>query len=261
MTLDLEKLETRLCEQLCTEIRIRERTDGKLMLETPFTFPDGDSYPIYLSETRTGGIQLSDRGHTFMHISYDQDIDAFSDGSRALLCEQIVRDARIEQEDGVFWVETLPDQLADALFRFGQTLTKIYDLTFLSRDRVSSTFYGDLKGLLSTMLDETGFTHNYIPPEIPDAEHYDVDYYFPGRNERPVFLYGIPNQDKARLTTIKLSHFLLNGLDFESIIVFANQQEIPRHDLARLTNVAGTAVASLEAVPDLRRKVEQLRAL
>ena len=41
-----------------------------------------------------------------------------------------------------------------------------------------------------------------------------------------------------------LSHFLLHGLTFESIIVFADQQEIPRLDLARLINVAGTAGAS-----------------
>ena len=57
-----------------------------------------------------------------------------------------------------------------------------------------------------------------------------------------------------------LSHFLLHDLSFESIIVFDDQQEIPRRNLARLTNVAGTAVASLEAEPDLRRKINVLAA-
>ncbi len=71
-----------------------------------------------------------------------------------------------------------------------------------------------------------------------------------------MFLYGVLNRDKARLTTIMLSYFLLHKLEFESIIAFANQQEFPRLDLARLTNVAGTAVSSLDAEPDLRRKVE-----
>ena len=77
---------------------------------------------------------------------------------------------------------------------------------------------------------------------------------------RPVFLYGVPSRDKARLTTIMLSHFLLHGLAFESVIVFADQQEIPRLDVARLTNVAGTAVASLDAEDDLRRKIDRLAA-
>ena len=75
-----------------------------------------------------------------------------------------------------------------------------------------------------------------------------------------MFLYGISGRDKARLTTIMLSHFLLHGVSFDSVIVFAGQKEIPRLDLARLTNVAGTAVASLEAENDLRRKIDRLAA-
>ena len=51
-------------------------------------------------------------------------------------------------------MEAPPDHVAAALFRFGQALTKIHDLTFPSRDRVESTFCDDLRGLLFTMLDE-----------------------------------------------------------------------------------------------------------
>ena len=260
MILDRERLTNLLCERLCANVRVHERPDGVLMLESPFTFPDGDHYPIYLSDTLTGGVQLSDRGHTLMHVSYEHDVDVFYEGARASLREQIVRDGGIEERDGIFSVEAPPDQLADTLFRFGQTLTKIYDLTFLSRERVSSTFYEDLKSILYTMLDEETVVANYVTPDVPNGGNYPVDYHFRGRGDQPVFLYGVPSRDKARLTTIMLSHFLLHGLKFESIIVYADQQEIPRLDLARLTNVAGTAVASLEAEPDLRRKVEQLKA-
>lgn len=260
MALDIERLKSQLCERLCTDVGIHERSDGVLMLDTPFTFPDGDQYPIYVSFTPAGGIRLSDRGHTMMHISYDHDIDVFSDGVRATLREQIVRESGIEEEGGVFSVETRPDELAESLFRFGQTLTKIYDLTFLSRDRVSSTFYEDLGNLLTSILDEKPFESDYIATSVPDSKNYPVDFHFAGRDELPVFLYGVPNQNKARLATIMLSHFLLHKLEFESIIVFANQQTIPRLDLARLTNVAGTAVASLDAAADLRRKVERLTA-
>ena len=230
------------------------------MLESPFTFPDGDHYPIYLSETTTGGVKLSDRGHTIMHVSYEHDVDLYYEGARASLREQIVRESGIEENEGTFSLETSPDQVASALFRFSQALTKIYDLTFLSRERVSSTFYEDLKRLLFTMLDEEHIDTDYVLPEIPNAEHYPVDYHFRGKGGRPVLLYGIPGRDKARLTTIMLSHFLLHDLTFESVIVFADQQDLPRLDLARLTNVAGTAVSSLDAEEDLRRKIERLAA-
>ena len=125
---------------------------------------------------------------------------------------------------------------------------------------MESTFYDDLRGLLFTMLDEDNVDTDYIPPDVPNATAYPVDYHFPGSDGRPVFLYGVPGRDKARLTTIMLSHFLLHDLTFESVIVFADQQDIPRLDLARLTNVAGTAVASLDAEQDLRRKLERLAA-
>ena len=234
MALDHAQLERLLCERLCADVSVHRRHDDVLMLESPFTFPDGDHYPIYLSETSSGGVKLSDRGHTLMHVSYDHDVDTFYEGARASLREQIVRENGIDEEEGIFSMETPPDQVTAALFRFGQALTKFHDLTFLSRERVSFTFYEDLRCLLFTMLDEETVETDYIPDDVPNAGNYPVDYRFAGRDGSPVFLYGVPNRDKARLTTIILSHFLLHGLKFESIIVFADQQEIPRLDLAGL---------------------------
>ncbi len=260
MALDQVQLEKLLCERLCAEVRIHRREDNVLMMESPFTFPDGDRFPIYLSETPTGSVKLSDLGHTLMHVSYENDVDLLYEGARASLREQIVRESGIEEDEGIFSIETPPDQVAGALFRFGQALTKIHDLTFLSRGRIAPTFYEDLRELVFTILGEEVVERDYIPREVPDANRYPVDYRFEGQDGGSVFLYGISGRDKARLTTIMLSHFLLHSLPFESVIVFADQQEIPRLDLARLTNVAGTAVASLEAEDDLRRKIERLAA-
>ena len=139
MALDYTQLERLLCERLCANVRVHRRHDDVLMLESPFTFPDGDHYPIYLSETSSGGVKLSDRGHTLMHVSYEHDVDSFYEGARATLREQIVRESGIDEEEGIFSIETPPDQVATALFRFGQALTRIHALTFLSRERVSST--------------------------------------------------------------------------------------------------------------------------
>ena len=80
-------------------------------------------------------------------------------------------------------------------------------------------------------------------------------YRIEGRDDVPLFLYGVPNRDKARLTTVMLSHFHRYALPFASILVFENRAEIPRLDLARLSNVGGETVASLEAGEDLARKL------
>ena len=65
-------------------------------------------YPVYLSETRGGGVRLSDRGHTLMHVSYEHDVDAFHEDTRAPLREQIVRESGTDEEDGIFSLETPP---------------------------------------------------------------------------------------------------------------------------------------------------------
>ena len=80
MALDTDALQKLLCERLCEEVHITKRPDGAVMLRTHFEFPDGDRFPIHISELGTGGVRLSDLGHTLMQISYDHDIDSFLKG-------------------------------------------------------------------------------------------------------------------------------------------------------------------------------------
>ena len=130
----------------------------------------------------------------------------------------------------------------------------MYDLTLLSRSNVRSTFDEDLDNLLLTMVDEEKIERNH-QPDVPNGERYPVDYRIKGKSDTPLFLYGVPNRDKARLTTIMLSHFHRHELRFGSILVFANQSELPRTDLARLSDVGGEMVSSLASQDDLRRKI------
>lgn len=93
MTLDARALQERLCERLCEAVRVERRPDGALMLLTRFQFPDGDRFPIRLSEAGPGGIRLSDSGHTLMRLSYEHDVDAFFDGTRGALLERILAES------------------------------------------------------------------------------------------------------------------------------------------------------------------------
>ena len=254
MTLDLDALRKLLCERLCEEVQVDARPDGALMLRTHFTFPDGDGYPFHLSEAPSGGLRLSDQGHTLMHISYEHDIDSFLNGTRGMLLERIAGESGIGQDGGVFSVDTVPDRLPEAIFHFGQALTRIYDLTLLSRSNVGSTFYDDLADCLTGFADDATMQRDY-QPDVPNAEAYSVDFHFEGKDGVPLFVYGVPNRDKARLTTIMLGHFHRHHLQFESVIVFQDQTEIPRVDLARLSDVAGDMISSLESTEDLNRKL------
>ncbi len=226
------------------------------MVHTLFQFPDGDRFPIHVSESESGGLRLSDCGHTLMHISYDHDVDSFLDATRGMLLERIMGESGIawDGDSGALCLDTPSERLSEAVFGFGQALTRVYDLTLLSRWSAASTFYDDLADMLLPLIDEDLFERDF-QPDVPNSDAYTVDYRIEGRKGIPLFLYGIPNRDKARLTTIFLSHFHRCNLRFESILVFENQAEIPRSDLARLSDVGGDMISSLASSDDLERKV------
>ena len=254
MTIDSHALEQLLCKQLCAAVGVDTRPDGQMLIRTGFTFPDGDSFPFRLSETPSGGIRLSDSGHTLMHISYEHEIDAFLQGTRGALMERILNEAGVTEDGGSIFLETSLERLPQAIFALGQTLTRVYDLTLLSRSNVGSTFYDDLADCLLGLIDESIIERDY-EPEVPNGNAYPVDYHVQSKSGVPLFVYGVPNRDKARLTTIMLGHFHRHQLDFESIIIFEDQAEIPRLDLARLSDVGGDMISSLDSADDLNRKL------
>ena len=248
MALNTEALRTLLCQRLCEDVRVQERPDGALMLRTNFQFPDGDRYPIHLYESAAGGLRLSDRGHTLMHISYEHDIDAFLDGTRGMAFERIISEAglRWDGDGGALCFDTMPEQLPEAIFTFGQALTRVYDLTLLSRTNVRSTFDDDLNALLFCEVDAGRIECNH-QPAIPNGELYLVDYRIERKSDSPVFLYGISNRDKAQVVTINLYHFHEYKLNFKPVLVLDNQSRVPKTDLARLSDVCGSMISSLDS--------------
>jgi hypothetical protein len=239
---------------LCAEVRLTLKTEGLIRVETPFYFPDGDPYQMYLQEMSGGIIRLTDMGHTWMRLSYEQDIDKFREGTRGKLLGQIIAEVGLTEDQGVFYLECPAPQIGVAMFRFAQGLTKICDLTFLNRARAESTFYEDLKEQLYKILDPEKITRDYIPEGLDHAEDYPIDFRIEGKFA-PLYLFGIPNKDKARLTTIILERLLRNGSDFDSLLIFSDQSLIPKPDLARLSNAGGEMIASLDATQDLSRKL------
>ncbi len=122
-----------------------------------------------------------------------------------------------------------------------------------------STFYQDLSELVYKLIAPEKIQPDFKLADQADADSYPIDYRIEGRRA-PLFLFGIASRDKARLTTIILEHWLRANIEFDSMLVFQEQQEIPRADLARLSNVGGEMVSSLDASDDFRRKVLKMAA-
>jgi len=254
MNLNVNKLQETLCLLMCAEVKIRYKNENLLSIETPFYFADGDPYQIYIKEMPGGIIRLTDMGHTMMHLSYENDIDKFREGTRGKIFEQIKAEAFVDEENGAFFIDTPMENLGSNIFRLGQALTKINDLTFLNRARAESTFYEDLQEQLFKIVGEEKVIKDYFFDEIENSRDYPIDYRIEGKHS-PLFLFGIPNRDKARLTTIILERLLRTKADFDSLLIFSDQGSIPKQDLARLSNAGGEMIASLDAEADFSRKL------
>ena len=91
-------------------------------------FPDGDRFPIEVTEIELGRVRLSDRGHTVMHISYDHDVDALFRAEGLAALDRILADTHVRRESAVFSVDTPLADIGAAGFRLGRVLSRIYDL-------------------------------------------------------------------------------------------------------------------------------------
>lgn len=254
MNLEIEKIQSSLCQALCANIRLFKKNEKLVAVETPFFFSDGDPYQLYLKEMPNGILRLSDMGHTLMHLSYDNDTDKFREGTRGNVFNQILADTFVLEENGEFYTETRIENLVESLFRLGQALVKVNDLTFLNRFRAESTFYEDLHENLFRIIPEEKIKADYVYDGIENPQDYPIDYYVEGKYA-PLYVFGIPNKDKARLTTIVLERLLRAKANFDSLLIFADQTTMPRGDLARLSNTGGEMIASLDAVEDFSRKL------
>lgn len=159
-----------------------------------------------------------------------------------------------KEDDGAFYLESTLKDISENILKLGQGITKINDLTFLNRARTESTFYEDLEERLYHIVDYEKVVQNYVYPDLEYSEDYPIDYMIQGK-EAPLFLFGVGNKDKARLTTIILERLIRHQVTFESLIVFQDFDGIPKNDAKRLINVAGEMISSLDAKDDLSRKI------
>lgn len=256
MNLDLDQLQSNLCKALCAEVQVVPRSKDLAVVLTPFEFPDGDAYQLYLKELQGGRLRLSDMGHTLLHLSYENETGKFRNGTRAKLLERILAETGVGEADGEFYVDTDPAGLAPAIWHLGKALVQVNDLTFLNRERAESTFYEDLREQLFDLVPNDKIQADYIVPELPEAKLYPIDYRIEGKHA-PLFVLGIPNKDKAQLATIVLQQLQGQGVEHESLLIFADQTGLPRNVLARLSNVGGEQIASLDAEEDIKRKIQR----
>jgi hypothetical protein len=243
-----------LCEQWCADVEIGEDSAG-IRISLPLTESDGDAVTVWVTHM-IGGWKLRDCGTTLMRLSYDMDIDMLAEGQRAKVLERILTEHHLSLVEGELVAEAQERSLGAALFHFGQALLRIGDIKLWSRARVANTFYEDLRATLADIVGAERLKVDYEPPNIPDAGNYLVDFAVTDI-ARPLYIFGVPNTDKAKLANIVLLHLQQHGHIFDSLIVPSDFEAISKPDFRRLMNAANDVVDSSAAVEAISRKVHQ----
>jgi hypothetical protein len=242
-------------QKVCDQVRVEAEGVDRYRVFTPFLFEDGDHLVIVLKQ-EDGRWVLSDEGHTFMHLTYDLDEKDLRSGSRQKIISNALAAFSVEDRNGELILSINNEQFGDALYSYIQALLKIFDISYLSRERVRSTFMDDVQDFVQEHI-QKGHVHVdwHDPVHDPDSK-YSADFMIESESG-PILVYALSNDSRVSNATINLLMFEKWGLKFRSIGIFEDQEEINRKTLAKFTDVCEKQFSNLYGNKDRLLKYVQ----
>lgn len=161
--MSIETIEKSFKATISDKVRISSEGQNRYRVFTPFRFDDGDHLSIVLKQD-DGKWMLSDEAHTYMHLTYDIEEHLLYSGTRQKIISNALSVFQVQDRGGELILGVQDEQYGDALYDFIQALLKISDVSYLTRERVHSTFMGDFKSLLSESVPEDRRTFDWHDP-------------------------------------------------------------------------------------------------
>lgn len=243
--MNVTDIQRELAAKVSAEIRVEPDGADRLRIRNPFQFDDGDHFNIVLRREGAGWV-FTDEGTTYAHLSYaGVDLDDLDCGRRRAILERTLSAFGVLDREGELLVRPAGDHYAGALFSLIQTMHKVSDLRFLSREVARDTFQEDFRALMEECIPPDRLTFDWRHPVHDPSGIYPVDCRVNG-GDVPLFVYALLSDHKTGIATIALLTFERWRLPHRSLGLFRNQEEIERKALARFTDVCDRQFSSLE---------------
>lgn len=230
-------------------VRFTPKRPGVMQLFAPLYHEDGDMVDIFLEPSPVEAdaapgepprVRVCDHGMTLMRLSYAYEIDT---PTKEKILSRILSENGVREVEGNLYMDAAPSELGPAVLQFAQTVARVSAMRAFKREIVHSLFMEQLEEVVNTRLRRFDPHPKFYPLESHDE--FEVDYSFNHR-ERPVHLFGVNTEAKARLATIAMQKFVLENLKFWGAVVLEDLDALGKKDRTRLLSAADKVFPTLD---------------
>jgi hypothetical protein len=235
----MEKILENIKSSFNGQVKILEKRQGIYQLYLPIYHEDGDMIDLFIVPKGKDKYLLCDYGLTLQRLSYSYDVD--TDNKETIL-QKIIIENGLNDESGNISLATKSTSIFNDIMQITQAYAKIGSMKYFKREVIESLFYEMLDEFVDNELQEFKPKKRVLP--IAERDDLEVDYEF-SPNGHPVYLFGVKDATKARLSTISCLEFQKKQLNFKGWVVHEDFEKLPKKDKTRLTNACDKQFTSL----------------
>lgn len=247
----------RLRQGFNEHVSLREKRPGIQKVVAPLFHEDGDMVDIFIEALGDDRVRVSDKGLSLMRLSYSYELDT---QNKERIFRRILNENRINEDNGMLFLDVLEDQIYPAVLHFSQTVAKVTSMALYRREVIASLFYETLHESVFERLADWTPRENVIP--FPQRAELVVDFAL-DTPKTPIFLFGVKERDtsKLRLAAVSCLEFQRAKVPFRSVVVHQDFAALSKTDQNIITNAADKQFTSLdEFAATGRQAIERLAA-